>query len=299
MLATPRHRGLQQAPGDEPDAAGEEYSESHQLDARRILAATAAIHDARRQIGDHEQAEDPRGETHVDLHVAVENVTELVADDGLQLIAIEFVQRALGHRDGGFVGRMPGGEGVDAGFIRQHVHRWFADARRDGHFFDDVQQTLALEIFVLRQHRHAAEGARNHHAAGAQLRAAMPGRDEHGAEHDERDPRHVFGVIPEDVPWMPNQADDDHQVDDHGHHQQRGNKGHHQPFGLAALGLLAFEKLRAHRHKLAGNHRFGRALEHADTQIRRRICDPFNGCAPRSGSSGFTRGKIGRHEPRA
>ena len=110
------------------------------------LAAAAAAHDAQGEIGDHEQAEDPRREPHVDLHVAVQDVAELVADDGLQLVAVEIVERALRHRDRGFVGRMTGREGVDALLFGQHEDLRLADARRDGHFLDDVEQALALEI---------------------------------------------------------------------------------------------------------------------------------------------------------
>ena len=57
-----------------------------------------------REIGDHEQTEDPRGQAHVDLHVAVEDVAEFVADDGLQLIAVERVERALRDRHRRLVG---------------------------------------------------------------------------------------------------------------------------------------------------------------------------------------------------
>ncbi|MNC90165.1 hypothetical protein D3C83_62290 [compost metagenome] len=64
---------------------------------------------------------------------------------------------------------MPGGERVDAGLVGQHEHLRLADARGDGHFLDDVQQALALGIFFLGQHRHAAQRARDHGAAGTQL----------------------------------------------------------------------------------------------------------------------------------
>ena len=44
-----------------------------------------------------EQADQP----HVDAHVAVEDVAELVPDHALQFVAVELVQRPAGHRDRG------------------------------------------------------------------------------------------------------------------------------------------------------------------------------------------------------
>ena len=110
------------------------------------------------------------------LHVAVEDVTELVADDGLQLLAVELVERALRDRDRGFVRRMARGERVDALLFGQHEDLRFADARRDGHLLDDVEQALALEVALLRGDRHAAQRTRDDAAAGAQLRALVPAR---------------------------------------------------------------------------------------------------------------------------
>ena len=65
-----------------------------------VLAPAAAAHQAQREIGDDPQTEDPRRQAHVDLHVAVEDVAELVTDDRLHLLAAECVERALrdGHR---------------------------------------------------------------------------------------------------------------------------------------------------------------------------------------------------------
>ena len=103
-------------------------------------------HDAHRDVGEDEQAEDPRREAHVDLHVAIEDVAELMADHGLQLVAVELVERALRHGHGGFIRGVAGGEGVDARLIRQHEDLRLADASGDGHLFDDVQQALALQI---------------------------------------------------------------------------------------------------------------------------------------------------------
>ena len=169
-----------------------------------------------REIGDHEQAEDPRGEAHVDLHVAVEDVTELVADHGLQLVAIECVERALRHRHRGFVGRMPGRECVDAGLIGQHEDLRLADARRDGHLLDDVQQALALEVAVVAvtctppsERATAGPPARN-------LRASCQRREQDGrrARRPRSRPRYS-GFLRSTCGRIAAEADDDHEVDDH------------------------------------------------------------------------------------
>jgi len=169
-----------------------------------------------------------------------------VADDGLQLVTVELVERALRDGDGRFVGRMAGGKGVDALLLGKHVHLRLADARRDGHLLDDVQQPLALQIAVLRRHRHAAQRTCHHGAAGAQLRGLVPGGEQHRPDHDERGPHDDFRVLAQRVHRIADQADGHHQVDDQRHHQEREDEAHHQPTGVALLGFLAFEELRAH-----------------------------------------------------
>ena len=52
MFAAPRHGGLQQPAREQAHAAGEEDAERDELEARRILAAAALVHDARGQVGE-------------------------------------------------------------------------------------------------------------------------------------------------------------------------------------------------------------------------------------------------------
>ena len=104
MLAAPRDSRLQQATDQRARAAGNEDAERNQLHTGGAFAAAALVHEAPREIADHAEAEDPCRQAHVDLHVAVEDVTEFVADHGLQLVAIEGVERALRNRHRRLVG---------------------------------------------------------------------------------------------------------------------------------------------------------------------------------------------------
>jgi hypothetical protein len=246
MLAPARNGGQQQAARDHAETAGEENGERDGLETRRILAAASRAHDARSEIGDDEQAEDPRGEPHVDLHVAVEDVAELVTDDGLQLISIQVVERALRDRDGRFVRRVSGRERIDALLVRKHEHLGLAHARGDRHLFHDVDQALAREIVVLVVDLDAAERARDHRAARAQLRALVPaGAEDDREQHGECAADEAGRIVP-GLDRIAREADDQHERHGRNDDEDRGDEGRDQPSRLAALDLLAFEKLAAH-----------------------------------------------------
>ena len=72
---------------------------------------------------DHEDAEHDGGQLHVEPHVPVEDVTELMRDHALQLIAAEFLHRATRDRHDRIAGRETGGERVQAGLGVEHVNR--------------------------------------------------------------------------------------------------------------------------------------------------------------------------------
>ena len=132
------------------------------------------------------------------------------------------------------------------GFIGKHEDLRLADARGDRHLFDDIHQALPLEVAVVGVHRYAAQRARNDGAAGTQLRAAVPGCDQDGPEHDGRDPEDDFGFLAPDAPRIAAKAEQHDEVDD-GHDQQdAGNERGHQPEGVFALRFLPFEELRRH-----------------------------------------------------
>jgi len=94
-------------------------------------------------------------------------VAEFVADDALQLVARKQFHAAAGDADGGIAGGVAGGEGVDAGFVAQHIDFRHGHAGGDGHFLDHVEQLALVGIGAVGIHRHAAH--QHGHAAAAAL----------------------------------------------------------------------------------------------------------------------------------
>ena len=98
---------------------------------------------------EHRDAEDAgeyADQPNVQLHVAVQNMAELVRNNALQLVATEKLHAAASHADCRGVHRRAGGERVDALLIRQHIHRGNGDARGDGHFLDYIQQLPLVRV---------------------------------------------------------------------------------------------------------------------------------------------------------
>ena len=80
----------------------------------------------------------------VDARVSIEDVTELVRDDALQLVAPEQMQGAVRHPNHGVAGRVSRGKRVDAGFPVQDIHLGNGHPRCNGHLFDDIEQAALL-----------------------------------------------------------------------------------------------------------------------------------------------------------
>ena len=89
-----------------------------------------------------EQADQP----HVQPHVAVEHVAELVPDHALQLVAVEPLQRPAGDGDRRVGRRVARGEGVDAVLLLEHEHARHRHAGRDRHLLDDVDEPAQLRV---------------------------------------------------------------------------------------------------------------------------------------------------------
>ena len=100
---------------------------------------------------------------HVEPHVAVEDVAELVGDDALQLVAGELLGAAAGDADDRVAGRIAGGEGVDARLVVQQEHGRHRHAGGERHFLDDVQQPALDRVGRVGKHAPAAAGARRRH----------------------------------------------------------------------------------------------------------------------------------------
>src|SRR6185437_16319080 len=87
-LTLARYRRLENATREQPDVTQHHDSESKHHQGVRIAAvARRNLHDHSPDQADDEQPEHPSHELHVEAHVTIENVTELMADDPLQLVA--------------------------------------------------------------------------------------------------------------------------------------------------------------------------------------------------------------------
>ena len=78
----------------------------------------------------------------VETHVAVQNMTELVRDDSLQLVTVQVVQRAATDADDRVVGCVARGKGVDAVLVSEQIHGRDRHSRRDGHLLHNVADLL-------------------------------------------------------------------------------------------------------------------------------------------------------------
>ena len=118
---------------------------------------------------DDQEPEHQPHQLHVQAHIAIEDVAELMPDHTLQLIAIQVLERPVGHGNGGIGRTVTGSEGVDPGFLFEHVDLGHGNTGGDRHFLDDVAQPLAARILGVGFDAHAPERTRHHRSAGSQL----------------------------------------------------------------------------------------------------------------------------------
>lgn len=137
------------------------------------------------EIGNRKQAGEPRHEAGVQGHVAVEHVTELVRDDGLQLVAVELFECARRDADHGTLEGRAGCEGIDRRLPLEHPDVGLGHLGRERHLGDDVEQLPVTRIGVIARHRQSAKMAGECGAAVAQLprlhRAASEREHEYAA----------------------------------------------------------------------------------------------------------------------
>lgn len=140
-----------------------------------------------------ENTEDQRGEAHVEAHVAIEDVAELVADDALKFVAGEFLEGAAGDGDDGVAGVETGGERVDGGLLVHNVDGGHGDARRDGHFFDDVEEAAFEGVGGVRIDAATADALGDGGTAGGELVPFIERREADDGEGEDETPRKSWG----------------------------------------------------------------------------------------------------------
>lgn len=112
-----------------------------------------------------------------------------MADDGLEFVAVEQVQRTARHRDGGVLGRVAGGEGVDAELGVHDEDARHGNAGGERHLLHHVEEP-ALPVFAGRG-EYLASVQRCCHG-GAAL-GKLRHLDERGHADDDRNDAHGPG----------------------------------------------------------------------------------------------------------
>jgi hypothetical protein len=195
FLATDRRFDKPRGEGAQPAHHEESQAEKGQGGAALSAALTTAPHPVRAgaqqkvtDIADEGDALQQGSEANAQAHVAVEDVTELVAYHALQFVALELSHRALGDRDHGVGGGNAGGEGVDAALIGEQVEGRNGHAGGQGQFIHNIQAAPLIRIGALPQDPAPAHTLRDRLAAGGELNPAhqryQPHRDRDGHTDD-------------------------------------------------------------------------------------------------------------------
>ncbi len=154
-LALARNGSLDDAAEEVADVTDDQHRQAEGENDDHAAAALAphadaalakAAQDAAADQADDQNAEDDGGELHIQAHVAVEDVAELMGDYPLQFVAGKLLHRAAGDSDHGVAGRQTGGESVQAGFVVEHVNRRDRHAGGDRHLLDDIEQAALMEV---------------------------------------------------------------------------------------------------------------------------------------------------------
>ncbi len=178
-LALAAHRGLDQVAEEHPDITQHIQRQPDQRPGIHPAPVVIATVPERVGIG-RRSKDDPAGQadqqdavqhadqSKVQSHVSVEDVTELVRDDPLELVAVEVLDTAPRDADDGVARRVSRGEGIDPVFVLEQIHRRHRRAGGDGHLLDDVEDLPLVGIGGLVRERAPA-----HHLGHA---VAAPGQ---------------------------------------------------------------------------------------------------------------------------
>jgi hypothetical protein len=175
VFPLPAHRGLDEVAEKRSGKTDGHQAQSERQDAGPTLVVAASAAGERRraqqEITDdakHQDAIEYAHQADIEPHIAVEDMAELMGDDALQLLPVQTLDGALSDADHRVARRKAGGEGVDARFIGQQVHRRYRRTRGDGHFLDDVEQLALIQVLRILREQLSAQRLRNNLAAGRQ-----------------------------------------------------------------------------------------------------------------------------------
>ena len=192
-LAT--HGGLNQAAKE--NAGGTEDDEGETKEREGIAIATVAAahaHEDAADGGEAKQTEDDADEAQIQLHVAIQNMAEFMADDALEFIAGKAFDAAARHADGGIASGVTGGEGIDTVLLVQHINERHGHAGGNGHFLDDVKQLAFVGIGGVLADLRAAHQTGHGAAAGGEFTGLVGAAEKYHGEHAEGGGEENFGV---------------------------------------------------------------------------------------------------------
>ena len=190
-LALPRHACLDEPREKYADAADDHECETDRegcRDAAAVAAAPAAArvaHAAQQPASrerQHEDAEREADQLLVQAHIAVQDVTELVRDDALQLGALEMLEGAARHGDRGIRARETGRKRVDARLLLEDVDRGHGQPRRERHLLDHIDEPPLERIVTFAGDERAAEHLCDVTAAACERSGAIQAGDDHQPE---------------------------------------------------------------------------------------------------------------------
>lgn len=189
-------------------------------------------------------------EAHVESHVAIEDVAELVGDHALKLVAGEAVECAACDRHHCRARMVAGGKGVDRGLVLQHIHRWRRNTGSNRHLVGEVDQPALGRIRGIACHQPPTQRACHRLAAASGQRGDLPGRaPADDAPYRQRDDQEQAGLPQGDLlavlacgHWQQREID---QYDARG---QRAAEAEQQPAPGAACAVLFGEEV----HRPAG-----------------------------------------------
>jgi hypothetical protein len=117
---------------------------------------------------DDQYAEQHTHQPHIQAHVSIQKVAELVGDNTLQFVATEGFQAAARDGDGGIARCETGCKGVETLLLFENIDFGHRHTGGDRHFFHHIVQSPAQRVLGVGCHPGAAQSARDLAAAGAE-----------------------------------------------------------------------------------------------------------------------------------
>ena len=241
-LARAADPGLDHAAEEQAHVANHERDQGGNQQATGIAIATTAeaavFQNFAPDQAHHQDAEQHPDQADVQAHVAIENMTELMRDHALQLIPIEPVQRAPGHRHHRIRWREPRRKGIDGSFVLQHVELGYWHAGGNRNFFHHIAQPPQRRVGGVGRHPTATHLLRHCFATTTQAGDAIQ-RTKHNRDHGDAAGE---GQHPPRMGDRPHHRI--HRTNDAGHCQHQQDD---QPRAIPARCCLVFEKIHAQR----------------------------------------------------